>query len=971
MSELADVNEKRFSRQLYVVGLSGQKKLSTARVLIIGSSGVGSEIAKNLTLAGIKHITLHDTKSITYFDLGGNCFLNETCIGLNRAVATLPSLKDLNPSVEIVAHTDVELPDFDDFGVVISADSISESKLIEYNEHCRAHGIGFIACEADGIFSTVFVDFGDNYVASNPRGIRPEPFFIKNITNSDPAVVTLVDPATSMLGDDSEISLIDVPGMPTLNGTHVSICDLHTQKEFEIDLDTHELPEFTEGAVGRGVQYIRPVLISYQPYNAALASLNFENVVLADQLEWGRDHQIVVGYAAIRRVLDVHPSLADAPFEEILAAAREIGRVGTEDEDQPLADDVNEEILGELVREFGVEIGPMVSVVGGIAGQEVIKFVTGEHTPIRQFLALNWIEALPADRSFTRHHDRYDSFRSVFGDAQQSAMAALRYFIVGAGAIGCELLKNFALMGVGTTGRLIVTDPDSIEQSNLSRQFLFHDADVGKNKAECVARAVQQINPTLRIDYQTARVDDETAATLYTRTFFEQLSGVCTALDNVPARVLTDALCCRYGRPLIDSGTEGPRASFTAFVPHITGHYVSPPEGPGQNLPVCTVHRWPTTFAHVCVWAREIFEELFYAPIRIVADAAVPGALESLIEREPREAPWKLRAAIKAAAIRPRTAADCAAWARYAFEDLFVKRIAKVLSECGDDTWTNGRNRPTRAEFDRILPDHAKFLETAAGICARVWGLDPPNEDDLTAALPFEEPPAPFGDDPAILLEQLRSVIGGAVVVHPEEFEKDDDSHMDFIVTAANVRAVSYSLKTADWLEAKRIAGRIIPAMATTTAMVCGFVCLEMYKVHSQTTKKLEDYRNGSINLACARFSFSQPESSQKFKLGTTEKEFDQVWENRDVPLDVPLDDFLRQVESTGGVKIRAIRSEGHQLWSDSDSDSGDDGQVQKTLRDVINQSRVRAKKNIKIAIDSYNPETNEDVFMPLYRVIG
>ena len=58
----------------------------------------------------------------------------------------------------------------------------------------------------------------------------------------------------------------------------------------------------------------------------------------------------------------------------------------------------------------------------------------------------------------------------------------VQVFLVGAGALGCEFIKNFALMGlgVGTSGQITVTDDDVIEKSNLSRQFLFRDWDIGR-----------------------------------------------------------------------------------------------------------------------------------------------------------------------------------------------------------------------------------------------------------------------------------------------------------------------------------------------------------------------------------------------------------------------------------------------------------------------------------------------------------
>ena len=73
-------------------------------------------------------------------------------------------------------------------------------------------------------------------------------------------------------------------------------------------------------------------------------------------------------------------------------------------------------------------------------------------------------------------------------------------FLVGAGAIGCEMLKNWAMIGlaIGPKGKITVTDMDQIEKSNLNRQFLFRSKDVGKLKSECAAHAVQAMNPDLK-----------------------------------------------------------------------------------------------------------------------------------------------------------------------------------------------------------------------------------------------------------------------------------------------------------------------------------------------------------------------------------------------------------------------------------------------------------------------------------------
>jgi ubiquitin-activating enzyme E1 len=80
-----------------------------------------------------------------------------------------------------------------------------------------------------------------------------------------------------------------------------------------------------------------------------------------------------------------------------------------------------------------------------------------------------------------QRNDRYDGYRAVFGSAFVEVLKAQRWFIVGAGAIGSELLKNFAMTGLacGDGGEIRITDMDNIELSNLNRQFLFRRHDIG------------------------------------------------------------------------------------------------------------------------------------------------------------------------------------------------------------------------------------------------------------------------------------------------------------------------------------------------------------------------------------------------------------------------------------------------------------------------------------------------------------
>jgi len=100
--------------------------------------------------------------------------------------------------------------------------------------------------------------------------------------------------------------------------------------------------------------------------------------------------------------------------------------------------------------------------------------------------------------------------------------------------------------------------------------------------------------------------------------------------------------------------------------------------------------------------------------------------------------------------------------------------------------------------------------------------------------------------------------------VMAEEFEKDDDSnhHMDFINAVGNLRARCYEIGEISKFQAKLIAGRIIPAIATTTAMATGFVCMELYKL--VLDKDMESFRNTFANLALPLFAMSEPMPPKK-----------------------------------------------------------------------------------------------------------
>lgn len=150
-----------------------------------------------------------------------------------------------------------------------------------------------------------------------------------------------------------------------------------------------------------------------------------------------------------------------------------------------------------------------------------------------------------------------------------------KVLVAGAGAVGCEFLKNISTMGVATGGGLITSvDFDTVSQSNLSRQFLFSAEDVQKNryKSEAASIRIKSLNPDINIVPQTIGVSSGTED-VYDHRFWSELNCIASAVDSNNARKYLNRKAHQYSIPMVEGGTNGNASSSVTVIPGVTAPY--------------------------------------------------------------------------------------------------------------------------------------------------------------------------------------------------------------------------------------------------------------------------------------------------------------------------------------------------------------------------------------------------------------
>eukprot|EP00441_Pelagodinium_beii_P013725 CAMPEP_0197662142 /NCGR_PEP_ID=MMETSP1338-20131121/52247_1 /TAXON_ID=43686 ORGANISM="Pelagodinium beii, Strain RCC1491" /NCGR_SAMPLE_ID=MMETSP1338 /ASSEMBLY_ACC=CAM_ASM_000754 /LENGTH=589 /DNA_ID=CAMNT_0043239861 /DNA_START=74 /DNA_END=1843 /DNA_ORIENTATION=+ len=375
--------------------------------------------------------------------------------------------------------------------------------------------------------------------------------------------------------------------------------------------------------------------------------------------------------------------------------------------------------------------------------------------------------------------------KSIIGEERFAQIQSAKLLVVGAGGIGCELLKNLVLTGFID---IEVVDLDTIDVSNLNRQFLFRRHHVDRPKSEVAAEAVRQFRPNAKIVAHCGNVKEAAFGV----EFFSKFDVVVNALDNLEARRHVNRLCLAAEKPLLEAGSTGHLGQVTVIRKGQTECFECQAKPTQKVFPYCTIRSTPEKPVHCLTWAKNLFD-LCFGPddeSNLLSDLAT----------EMRQ-------------FQSQETVDGAGVGKLIYSHLFEADIKKQAEL--EDLWSEKRPPPTPLPFDEATKRTSKTASAES------------EKDKLeTQKVPTVSADAQgFVAAVATMYGERRSMIGQST------FSKDDQVAMDFVHCAANLRMENYRISRLSRWDAQSIAGSIIPAVASTNAIVSGLEVVQLLHV--------------------------------------------------------------------------------------------------------------------------------------------
>lgn len=812
--------ENLFSRQIGAIGKHTMDKLLNLKIVIVGCETIGQECIKCLSLLGIHSLYLYDSTKYTHNKHSDRLYFRSNSKNISLSNVASQFAKELNPAINTII-----LDSFDKqylisqniHGVIMTKPMWNYNNLIYGIEgFCMNNNIKFIFGCNNELYGYIFSNFGNKHCILDKDGEPVECTYIDQYDITSSTITLTVEKMTRNLltTRGKLVSKENTIEINVLKSTLTTIEIQYTDsiKDFLKKYNNIRFMELKE-------QYIR----QYKSIVDKITETDFKYISTKSSFPDDKSIQVYKKYTSYllakkRSMKELNKYTCNIPF-------------------------------------FLLE-----SIIGGILAHEVIK-ITGKYEPLNQEIFF--------DLSNLRGETFYKSFQNINSQILDKdiikRIKKTNIFMVGCGALGCELSKNLGMMGFcsSKTGLLTLTDMDKIELSNLNRQFLFRNDNIGQFKSDTIKSRLSNYVPKMNIKTFTKEVSKDSEV-VFNSMFWNSQNLIINALDNIEARQYVDSRCVHYQLPLFESGTLGSKCNMQSIIPKQTATYSEITDITDTTIPMCTIKSFPNKIEHCVEWGLETFLNTITQPLQdLNAYLGNSNKFYKQIDSIDNNYIVEKRLLILSEYIElfvDKQFSTFLKLSRFIYNTYFRNPIEDILysfphdlkDSSGIPFWSGKKLRPRIIYYKDI---DRSFIENLYNILSPIFGLNNWDENVYESnRLQFDSDyncntinideekddiKIEVDDEKIIYIKQkLQSYM--PILLNNEitsvTYDKDNDILLRMMVSISNTRAQIYGISEVSYLDIKLISGKIIPALSTTTTVIAGMVMLEILKYFSTLT---------------------------------------------------------------------------------------------------------------------------------------